>query len=79
MERDTYDMNSLFAQLGQASDDGAIARFIDAHRPLESDVQLHDAVFWTSAQAGFLREAILNDAEWARVVDELNSELHARH
>lgn len=79
MERYAYDMNSLFAQLGQASDDGAIARFIDAHGPLESGVELHDAVFWTSAQAGFLREAILNDAEWARVVDELNSELHARH
>lgn len=79
MERSAHDMNNLFAQLGQPSDDGAIARFIETHSPLGGDVQLHDAVFWTSAQAGFLREAILDDAEWAEIVDSLNAVLHARH
>lgn len=79
MEKSTHDMNSLFAQLGQASDDGAIAQFIETHRPLNGDVQLHDAVFWTSAQAGFLREAILDDADWAEIVDALNLVLHKRH
>jgi Protein of unknown function (DUF2789) len=78
MERSAHDMSSLFAQLGQANSEGAIARFIETHRPLGGDVQLHEAAFWTSAQAGFLREAILDDAEWAESVEALNAELHAR-
>lgn len=79
MERSARDMTSLFAQLGQANDAGAIARFIETHSPMDGEVQLHEALFWTPAQAGFLREAILEDAEWAAIVDELNSELHVRH
>jgi hypothetical protein len=79
VERSPYDMCSLFAQLGVANDEQSIARFIKSHAPLESDVQLHEAAFWTAAQAGFLREATLDDAEWAAIVDSLNSELHQRH
>jgi hypothetical protein len=79
VERSAYDMSSLFAQLGVANDEQSIARFIKSHAPLESDVQLHEAAFWTAAQAGFLREATLDDAEWAAIVDALNSELHQRH
>jgi hypothetical protein len=79
MERQSHDMHSLFAQLGEASDDDAIARFIAAHGPLDGGVQLHEALFWSAAQAGFLREAMQDDAEWAAIVDALNSELHARH
>jgi hypothetical protein len=79
MERAPYDMSNLFDQLGEASDEAAISRFIRIHAPLESDVQLHEAAFWTAAQAGFLREATLDDAEWAAIVDALNGELHARH
>lgn len=78
MERPQRDMSSLFAQLGEASDEAAIARFIAIHGPLEGDVQLHEAAFWTAAQAGFLREATLDDAEWAVIVDALNLELHVR-
>lgn len=79
MERPVHDMSNLFAQLGQASDEGAIARFIERHRPLPAEVQLHEAPFWTPAQAAFLREALLQDADWAEVADELNVGLHARH
>jgi hypothetical protein len=79
VERSPYDMSSLFAQLGVANDEQSIARFIKSHAPLESNVQLHEAAFWTAAQAGFLREATLDDAEWAAIVDSLNSELHQRH
>lgn len=71
------DMSSLFAQLGEASDEGAITRFIETHGPMAGGVQLHEAAFLTPAQANFLREAILDDAEWAEIVDALNSELHA--
>jgi hypothetical protein len=73
------DMSSLFAQLGRANDEEAIAGFIETWRPLDGSVQLHEAAFWTPSQACFLREAIIEDAEWAEVVDALNSELHAVH
>lgn len=79
MERLEHNMSNLFAQLGQANDEAAIAKFIEAHRPLAEDVQLHEAPFWTPSQAGFLREVILEDADWAEVADELNAELRARH
>ena len=79
MERPVHTMSSLFAQLGEASDEAAIARFIETHRPLPSDVRLHDAAFWTPAQSRFLRDAILDDADWAEIADALNRELHAGH
>lgn len=79
MERQTCDMSNLFAQLGEPSDAAAIERFIAAHAPLAENVQLYEADFWTPAQAGFLREALVDDAEWAEVVDELSNELRAPH
>lgn len=79
MERPTLDMGSLFDQLGEPSDSASIARFIERHAPLADAVQLHEATFWSPTQSAFLREALLDDAEWAEVVDALNGELHARH
>lgn len=79
MERPVHSMSNLFAQLGQPDDEAAIARFIESHRPLANGVQLAEAPFWTPAQACFLRESLLQDADWAEVADELNVELHARH
>jgi len=79
VERSPYDMSSLFAQLGVANDEQSIARFVKSHAPLEGAVQLHEAAFWTAAQAGFLREATLDDAEWVVIVDTLNSALHRGH
>ena len=70
------DMASLFAQLGRANDADSIRQFIDAAPPLGGDVQLHEAAFWSTSQAAFLRDALQDDAEWAEVVDALNSELH---
>lgn len=72
----SVDMSSLFAQLGKANDAGSIRRFIESKAPMGDDVQLHEAVFWSASQATFLREALLDDAEWAPIVDALNSELH---
>ncbi len=77
MELAVRDMGSLFAQLGKANDAKAIALFIESHGPLGREVLLHEAGFWTLSQANFLREAILDDANWAGVVDALNAELHA--
>ena len=79
MERPVHSMSNLFAQLGEANDPAAIARFIETHNPLPEDVKLHEAAFWSPSQATFLCESILQDADWAEVVDELNVELRARH
>ena len=40
-------------------------------------VALADAPCWTPAQAAFLREEILEDADWAEVVDQLDARLRA--
>ena len=37
---------------------------------------LAEAPFWSDAQARFLRQEILEDADWAQVIDELNLMLH---
>ncbi|QLQ24695.1 MAG: DUF2789 domain-containing protein [Dechloromonas sp.] len=79
MEGFVHNLSNLFAQLGQPNDDASIARFIETHSPLADGVQLYEAAFWTPAQAGFLRESILEDADWAEVIDELNNDLRARH
>ena len=79
MERPVHTMSNLFAQLGQPSDDAAIARFIESHSPLAENIRLHEASFWTPSQARFLCESILQDADWAEVTDALNVELRAPH
>lgn len=80
MERPVHSMSNLFAQLGQANDEAAIERFIETHSPLAEHVLLHEAHFWNAAQAGFLRQAIVDDADWAEITDLLNTELRApRH
>jgi hypothetical protein len=35
-----------------------------------------EAPFWSEAQGSFLKEQLMDDAEWAPVVDELNVRLH---
>jgi hypothetical protein len=77
MEMIEKNMTSLFDQLGEASDDAGIARFIAAHDGLSGDTPLHKADFWSASQASFLREAMVTDAAWAPVVDELNAKLHS--
>ena len=73
-----HNLNNLFAQLGLASDEDAIENFIRTHSPISTSLALYEAPFWTLAQAGFLREEILKDADWAEVIDELNARLHAK-
>ena len=69
-------MQSLFAQLGEANDADSIARFIERHGHLRGHTKLHEAPFWSPSQAAFLRDAIVQDANWAPVVDALNAGLH---
>ena len=71
-----YRFSDLFAQLGLASDDAGIQAFLAAHTPLAAGVSLPEADFWTPAQAAFLRESVLQDSDWAELVDQLSAALH---
>ena len=79
MEGPIHNLSNLFAQLGLPGDEEGIARFIDTHGPLPESTLLPYAPFWTPSQAAFLREEILEDADWAPVIDELNVDLHGSH
>jgi hypothetical protein len=72
METNLHSMSSLFAQLGLPSDAAAIEDFIAAHRPLDDGIALYRAPFWSPSQRAFLKEEIIEDADWAGVIDELN-------
>ena len=69
-------MQTLFAPLGEPDDEAAINRFIAKHGHLRGSTTLHEAPFWSPSQAAFLRDAIVQDANWAPVVDALNAGLH---
>ncbi len=77
MDQAIHRFHELFAQLGLPEDSASIERFIAAHTPLAADVQLHAAPFWTPAQATFLGEACLQDADWAELADQLSLALRA--
>ena len=64
----------LFEQLGLPTDEEAIASFIQQHHVTDG-IPLHKASFWTPAQAEFLREGFLDDADWVVAIDQLNSAL----
>lgn len=70
-----HTLNSLFKQLGLPSEDASIERFIASHRPLDNSIALYRAPFWTDAQRNFLKEEIIEDADWAAVIDDLNGRL----
>ena len=75
MDRAIHHFNELFAQLGLANDDSDIALFIAQHNSLSADSRVQDADFWTEAQAQFLRESLLQDADWCGLVDQLGAAL----
>lgn len=71
----THSINSLFDQLGLDSSDQAIDAFVDAHGPIAADIKLHQADFWSKAQGDFLQQMLKEDADWAEIVDELDTRL----
>ena len=79
MDSPLHSMTSLFDQLGLASTPAAIQAFIATHRPLAGGIALHHASFWSATQAAFLREAVEDDADWAGVIDKLDSALRRTH
>jgi Protein of unknown function (DUF2789) len=75
MEKSFHRFSELFAQLGLRMSDADIKTFLQTHSPLPGDVLLADAPFWTPTQAALLREEVQEDADWAEVVDQLNTAL----
>lgn len=67
-----HKFSELFAQLGLSNDQASIQSFIANHSPLPSHVRIEDAAFWTPAQAQMLREDLIEDADWAELVDQLS-------
>lgn len=74
-----HTMSTLFDQLGLPSDQAAIEGFVAAHSPLPAATRLHHAPFWNQSQSDFLRDELLEDADWAAVIDELDSGLRSKH
>lgn len=68
-------MNTLFGQLGLPSDEQSIENFIERNQGLADAVRLENAPFWTSAQSAFIQNSLDEDAEWAEVIDQLDSRL----
>lgn len=73
MDTTPHDLPTLFAQLGLPAEPADIDRFVATHRPLPAGTKLTEATFWSDSQARFLREEIMEDAEWAPAVDQLNA------
>lgn len=75
MNSPTHAFSELFEQLGLPASDEEIRQFLTLHHPLDPEVLLPNAPFWTPTQAAFLREELLKDADWAVVIDQLNASL----
>ncbi|MGY4533999.1 hypothetical protein ACVW0Y_003137 [Pseudomonas sp. TE3786] len=72
MERNKHDLPALFQQLGLPSEPDEIAQFIASHSPLPDAIKVSKASFWSPSQQAFLQDEILDDSDWAPVVDQLN-------
>ncbi len=76
MHTPAYTLNTLFAQMGLESSDEAIDAFISTHGPIPGGIELCEAPCWNAAQAALLKEALVDDSDWAEVVDQLDALLH---
>lgn len=75
MDNAIHHFHDLFAQLGLPSDAQSIANFLTDHATTVDSLALPDADYWTPSQAAFLREALIEDADWAILVDQLSKAL----
>jgi hypothetical protein len=75
MQAHIHTMSQLFAQLGLPDDPKAIASFVTQHAPLPGHLELCEAPFWSPSQARMLAKGVADDADWAAVVDTLDSML----
>ncbi|AKJ97817.1 MULTISPECIES: DUF2789 domain-containing protein [Pseudomonas] len=72
MHTPIHPLSSLFKQLGLPDDAQGIDQFITSHSPLKPELHLADAFFWSEGQRQMLRDELLEDADWAEVIDQLD-------
>lgn len=70
-----HQMSDLFSQLGLDNSERAIDKFIRDNHLQHRDGELYRAIFWSPAQAQFIKQAIDEDGDWAEAVDELDARL----
>ena len=75
MQAPVHRFSDLFAQLGLANDAASIEAFLLDHSPLPDTLRLEEAPCWNAAQAALLCEELRADADWAELVDQLNTAL----
>jgi len=78
MQQPFHNFSELFAQLGLDNSPEEIEVFLQQHSPLQREIKLADAPFWSSAQADFLQQALYADSDWAEIVDALNAALREK-
>jgi hypothetical protein len=76
MEQNHTALSDLFAQLGLSSDPQSMSEFVQKNAGLPAEIKIENADIWTKQQSDFLRTALAEDAEWAELIDQLNSLLH---
>lgn len=74
----TLTLSDLFVQLGLPSEEEDIENFIEQNKGMMQATHIEDAAIWNDAQATFIRSSLLEDAEWAELIDQLNSRLHEK-
>lgn len=77
MDRSNHTLPCLFAQLGLKNNELDINNFISKHKGIPSEIILSNAEFWSSSQASFLSQAIVDDSDWSEVVDSLDNLLRS--
>jgi hypothetical protein len=75
MDNTHHQFHDLFEQLGLPSDELSIRRFCSEHR-LGDNEKLSEAPFLSNMQRQFIKDALIEDADWVVMIDQLNIALH---
>lgn len=73
MDAFSHNLNSLFEQLGIPSTDDEIMNFLLNNNKVPSHIQIHQAKFWSPAQAEFIRTALAENSSWSGVIGSLDT------
>jgi hypothetical protein len=77
MDTTLNDLSHLFKQLGLPYHQEEIDEFVNKNR-LDKQTLMIDADCWSPSQRAFLKEALLEDAQWSEVIDQLDVMMRAK-
>ncbi|GAB4087697.1 DUF2789 family protein [Hydrogenophaga soli] len=78
MNNAIHRFSDLFSQLGLPNDPESIANFLAGNHGMANGMRLPEVPYWNVAQAQFLSESLLQDADWTDWVDRLSQALQHR-